>query len=150
MKALSFRLRTLLVLMTFGCVAIFADSTRSRADDVPSLTKENGPFMVLARVFRGVDAEKQAKALATELRQEHKLAAYLLRTNPNGVVRYEELAVLVGDAKTLNESETILEQVKAINPRCLADRPFVWQRGLATARRTTNPLRPKAELSKKR
>ena len=31
------------------------------------LTKENGPFMVLARVFRGVDAERLALALVKEL-----------------------------------------------------------------------------------
>ena len=44
------------------------------------LTKENGPFMVLAKVFRGPDAEKMALALCKELRQDFDLPAYILRT----------------------------------------------------------------------
>ena len=32
------------------------------------LSKENGPFMVMAKVFRGPDAEKMALALCKELR----------------------------------------------------------------------------------
>ena len=36
--------------------------------------------MVLARVFRGVDAERMALALVKELRTEHNLPAYILRT----------------------------------------------------------------------
>ena len=44
------------------------------------LTKENGPFMVLARVFRGPQAEKMALALVKELRNEFHLPAYILRT----------------------------------------------------------------------
>ena len=44
------------------------------------LSKENGPFMVMAKTFRGVDAERMALALAKELRQECHLPAYILRT----------------------------------------------------------------------
>ena len=44
------------------------------------LTKENGPFMVMAKVFRGPDAEKMALALCMELRQDFGLPAYILRT----------------------------------------------------------------------
>jgi hypothetical protein len=149
MKALSLRVRRFLVSITIGGVALFVGSTISRGDDVPFVTKESGPFMVLARIFRGVDAEKHARELATELRQEHKLSVYLFR-EIQGDARANGIAVLVGDAKTIQDSEAILEQVKAINPRCLAVRPMVWQRSLVYARRTTNPLLQKSELFKKR
>ena len=36
--------------------------------------------MVLARVFRGADAERMALALVKELRNEYHLPAYILRT----------------------------------------------------------------------
>src|SRR5271156_3101364 len=39
------------------------------------LSKENGPFMVMARVFRGVDAERMAMALTKELRHDFHLPA---------------------------------------------------------------------------
>jgi hypothetical protein len=146
MKASSLRLRMLLVSITVGVLGLLADNTSSRGEDVPFLKKENGPFMVLARTFRGPDAEKFAKALAKELRQEHRLPAYLFQANPRGAGRVEAVAVLVGDAKTLKESETIFKQVKAISPRCLADMPDFPEPSLARAYRITNPLVPKAEL----
>ena len=56
------------------------------------LTKDNGPFMVLAYSFRGPDAPRQALALVLELRNKYKLPAYLLlprkfpgRSNIRGV-----------------------------------------------------------------
>jgi hypothetical protein len=141
MKESLFRVCTSIIATAVGTAALFSASTQSRGDDIPFVQKENGPFMVVAKTFRGVDAEKYAKALATELRQEHKLPAYLLRGNTS-VAGIQQLAVLVGDAKTLQESESILKQVRAIRPRCLGDRPNAPQRGLAYAYRTTNPLRP--------
>ena len=42
------------------------------------LTKENGPFMVLAYTFRGPDAPRQALALVLELREKYHLPAYIL------------------------------------------------------------------------
>src|SRR5262249_13900631 len=44
------------------------------------LTKANGPFMVMAKVFRGPDAERLALALCKELRQDFGLPAYILRS----------------------------------------------------------------------
>ena len=116
--------------------------------DVPFVQKENGPFMVMAKVLRGADAEKYAKDLATELRQEHELPAYLFRVKPRDAAGVEEVAVFVGDAKTLEESKAILEQVKAISPRCLADMPNLRQRSLAHAIRIPNPLIPAQVLVK--
>lgn len=149
MKASLSRVRTSMIAIAVGTAALFSASTQSRGDDIPFIQKETGPFMVLAKTFRGVDAEKHAKALATELRQEHKLPAYLLRGNTS-VAGFQQLAVLVGDSKTLQESESILKQVRAIRPRCLADSPNPAQRSLRYAFRTTNPLRPAGPPIKQR
>jgi hypothetical protein len=138
------------------------------------LTKEAGPFMVLAKTFRGPESEKMALALAQELRAKHNLPCYILRSkdfpgksNIRGVpptadpaVRqanigipekyrtYDEAAVLVGNEKTLRGSEVLLHQVKKIKPDCLNGMPhlFQWREGLSTAMRTTNPYVPAEAL----
>jgi hypothetical protein len=135
------------------------------------LTKENGPFMVLAQVFRGVDAERMALALCKELRQDYHLPAYILRSKefpmksyirgtpvqapsetmkaaiklPERIRIQDEAAVLVGNEKTLQGSEDLLHQVKKIHPKCLQAMPqlFPWRTAsLARAIRTTNPYVP--------
>ncbi len=136
------------------------------------LTKENGPFMVLAKVFRGPDSEKMALALCKELRQDFGLPAYVLRSKefpmksyirgtpvqapsvttkaaikqPEQVRIHDEAAVLVGNEKTLQGSEELLHQVKKLNPKCLEGIPvlFRWREGggLHRAIRTTNPYVP--------
>ena len=92
------------------------------------LTKEAGPFMVMAKTFRGPDAERYALALALELRQRLRPARLhppdqglpdaeqhpqrpahgprrtsTSRTSPSPrrSGRYDEAAVLVGNEKTL-------------------------------------------------
>jgi hypothetical protein len=138
------------------------------------LSKENGPFMVLARVFRGVDAEQMALALVKELRTEYHLPAYILRTKdypgrslmrgtpptvPSNVMKpdikmpekirtFDEAAVLVGDEKTTAGSEKLWRQVKKIKPKCVdaMSTPFPWRTGLSTAIRTTNPFVPAQNL----
>jgi hypothetical protein len=144
------RVGPLIALVTIGAAVVFSGSTALHAEDVPSLQKENGPYMVLARVFRGVDAERFAKVLAAELRQEHKLPAYTYQRFRKGNDSFDEVAVLVGDAKTLKESESILKQVRDISPRCLADVPKLYRRDLARAYRVTNPLNPPANPPIKR
>ncbi len=136
------------------------------------LTKANGPFMVLAKVFRGPDAEKMALALCKELRQDFGLPAYILRSKefpmksyirgtpvqapsetmkaaikqPEQVRIHDEAAVLVGDEKTLQGSEVLLHRVKKLKPKCLEGIPVLWKwregGGLARAIRTTNPYVP--------
>jgi hypothetical protein len=136
------------------------------------LTKENGPFMVLAKVFRGPDAEKMALALCKELRQDFNLPAYILRSKefpmksyirgtpvqapspttksaikqPEQVRIHDEAAVLVGNEKTLQGSEILLHKVKKLQPKCLDGIPVLWKwregGGLARAIRTTNPYVP--------
>ena len=87
--------------------------------------------MVIAKTFRGPEAERFALALAMELRHDYGLPAYILRhkdfpmrsmirnvpptapafmrkanlTEPEKVRSYDEAAVLVGNEKTLAGSE---------------------------------------------
>jgi len=138
------------------------------------LTKDAGPFMVLAKTFRGPDAERSALALVLELRNEHQLPAYIFRTKdfprnsnirnipptaPAGVDRarladpervrsFDEAAVLVGNEKTLKGSEALLHKVKKIKPKCIDNLPkmYIWQTGLSKAIRTTNPYVPAQNL----
>jgi hypothetical protein len=134
------------------------------------LTKAEGPFMVMARVFRGVDAERMALALVKELRNDYGLPAYILRTKdfpgrslmrglpptvpsevmqpeikmPEKVRTFDEAAVLVGNEKTLAAQEKLWHQVRKIKPKCLEkmSTPFPWREGLKHSLRTTNPYVP--------
>jgi len=134
------------------------------------LSKENGPFMVLARVFRGPDAERMALALVKELRNDFRLPAYILRRKdypggslirgtpptvpsqvmapnikmPEKIRTLDEAAVLVGNEKTLADSEKLWREVKKLKPKCLAgmSSPYWWREGLSKAIRTTNPYVP--------
>jgi hypothetical protein len=138
------------------------------------LTKRNGPFMVMAKAFRGPDAERFALALAMELRSEYGLPAYILRLKDfprNGLIRnippqapagvdrvrlgrperdrtLDEAAVLVGDEKTVKDQEVLWHRVKKIRPKCLDGLPklYVWREGLSKATRTTNPFVPAQNL----
>jgi hypothetical protein len=134
------------------------------------LTRDAGPFMVNAHVFRGPDATRYAQALAIELRNEYRLPAYVFHlkfqpgrshirgvpptapeyvraphmTDPEASRSYDEAAVLVGHCKTIDESEKVLHQVKKIHPKCLDKIPSLlpWRKGqgLKSATLTTNPL----------
>jgi hypothetical protein len=138
------------------------------------LTRDAGPFMVMAKTFRGPDAERWALALVLELRNEHKLPAYILRTRdfpmrsnirdvpptaineirkpyltePEKSRTHDEAVVLVGNEKTLKDSELLLIRVKKIKPKCLNQMRsiYAWRVGLHTALRTTNPYVPTQEL----
>ncbi|MBV8558058.1 MAG: hypothetical protein JO116_21175 [Planctomycetaceae bacterium] len=138
------------------------------------LTKENGPFMVLAKTFRGPDSERFALALVLELRRDYNLPAYILRTKdfprnsnirnvpptapafqqradvglPEKVRTYDEAAVLVGNEKSLADQERLWREVKKIKPKCLDGMPslFKWREGLGRALRTTNPYVPAQNL----
>jgi hypothetical protein len=138
------------------------------------LTRSAGPFMVMAKTFRGPDAERWALALVLELRNSYGLPAYVLRTrdfpmrsnirdvpptalrqqqqphvtDPEKTRTYDEAAVLVGDEKTLHGSEVLLHKVEKIKPKCLNGMPsiFKWRVGLTTAMRTTNPFVPAQDL----
>lgn len=134
------------------------------------LTKDVGPFMVLAKSFRGPEAERFALALVLELRKDYHLPAFILRTKdfprnsnirnipptaPAGVDRsrltdpervrsYDEAAVLVGNEKSIKDQEVLWHKVKKIKPKCLDNLPklYIWREGLSKATRTQNPYVP--------
>lgn len=140
------------------------------------LTKDNGPFMVMAYTFRGPDSDRHAQTLAVELRRDHHLPAFVLRnkdfpmrsnirgvppTAPNYIRQpqvtvpekyrtYDEASVLVGNCKTIDESEKVLKQVKKVRAACLDGLPSTFgvrtHKGLAGAFRTTNPFVPTQDL----
>ena len=138
------------------------------------LTKDVGPFMVLARVFRGPESERMALALVKELRGEYQLPAFILRNQglsgqehdpgrsadlrsevkmadigmPEKIRTFDEAAVLVGNEKTLADSEKLLHRVRKLNPKCLEGMPkmYSWRTGLCYAIRTTNPYAPAQTL----
>jgi hypothetical protein len=134
------------------------------------LTTEAGPFMVVAHIFRGDYAVKKAQALAMELRNEHRLPAfvYFLKLKPgNSNIRdipptaergvdqgyigppeseliTDEAVVLVGNCPTIDHANDLRKTVKKLKPRALADHNsiFPWRngKGLERAFITTNPL----------
>ena len=140
------------------------------------LTKDNGPFMVLAYTFRGPDAPRQALALVLELRNKYRLPAYILlpkkfpnRSNIRGVPpqaatfatrddvsvpeiyrTLDEAAVLVGDEKTIKDSNILMHKVKKIHPVCIDGVQQMWDwrrgKGLTRATMTTNPFVPADNL----
>jgi hypothetical protein len=140
------------------------------------LTKENGPFMVLAYSFRGPDAPRQALALVLELRGKYRLPAYLLlpkkfpgRSNIRGVAPQasqfaqkddvglpeilrviDEAAVMVGDEKTTKDAFDLMHKIKKLHPVCIDGQPQMWHfrkgQGLSRAMTTTNPFVPAEEL----
>ncbi len=151
-----------------------ADNLKAPSIELPNepiepylLTKDVGPFMVLARTFRGPDSERMALALVKELRNDFGLPAFILRTKdypgkslirgapptagsevmktnirmPEKIRTMDEASVLVGNEKTLAGSEKLLKYVKTLDPKCLKgmSSPYWWRKGLSYALRTTNP-----------
>ena len=140
------------------------------------LSPTNGPFMVLAYTFRGVDAPRQALALVMELRNQYHLPAYILlprkfpnRSNIRGVPpqsaifatrddvgvpeiyrTLDEAAVLVGDEKTIKDSNTLMHKVKKLHPATVDGLQQMWHwrkgQGLTRAIMTTNPFVPAEQL----
>lgn len=107
------------------------------------LTTDHGPWMILAASFAGPGAEEQAQQLVYELRRDENLRAYIHRksydfTEPvvglglnryggpkrmryANPVKFDELAVLVGDFSNVNDPaiERTLDRVKHAHPECL-------------------------------
>ncbi len=109
-----------------------------------ALSKENGPWMIMACSFSGEGADEQAHELVLELRKRYKLPAYSHKVrfdfgkqapgrglDPTGApvrMRYKggselsETAVLVGEYPAVDdpEAQKILQKLKASRPECLA------------------------------
>jgi hypothetical protein len=140
------------------------------------LTKEQGPFMVLAYSFRGPDAPRQALALVLELRSKYKLPAYILLPKkfpgrsiirgvppqapqfamkddvglPELIRTLDEAAVMVGNEKTTKDAFDLMNKIKKIHPECIDGVPQMWHvrkgKGLSRAIATANPFVPAEEL----
>jgi hypothetical protein len=126
-------------------VLAFCVEMRRRWERPPHLRAGDGPFMVLVHVFRGPEAESLAERLAAELRSGHDLPAYLLRMSrlarPGGsrATGEDGVAVLVGDARTIDEAERLMRLVKRIQPESPADTSGAGLR-LRRAMVTQNPI----------
>ena len=121
------------------------------------LTKENGPFMVLARTFGASTPSGWPWPWSRSCATTISLPAYILRTKdfpgkslirgtpptvpsnvmapdikmPEKIRTFDEAAVLVGNEKTLADSEKLWREVKKIKPKCLEgmSSPFPWRAG---------------------
>jgi hypothetical protein len=108
-----------------------------------TLTKENGPWMILACTFSGEDAKRQATDLVLELRKRYKVPAYAyekkfdfddenlgrgldqlggskkMRYQRGGEIR--EIGVMVGDFPAIDDpkAQKMLQEVKSASPECL-------------------------------
>lgn len=106
------------------------------------LTKDNGPWMIMASSFSGEGAEKQARELVLELRKRYKLKAFIHQmefdlgdTGGRGIDRYgdplkwkyrrgsevQEIAVMIGDYPAVDDPQAmkILHKIKYSRPDCL-------------------------------
>lgn len=107
------------------------------------LAENDGPWLVLATTFRGETARDDARRLAHELRDRHRLQAYThekafdytgrqqgVGLNPDGTpktMRYAnaqqvvEVAVLVGDFSSCEDprGQKTLQKIKALQPESL-------------------------------
>jgi hypothetical protein len=140
------------------------------------LTREHGPFMVMAYSFRGPDAPRQAMALVIELREKYKLPAYILLTKkfpgrsmirgvppntPPFVTKddlgdpeirrtLDEAAVMVGNEKTTKDAFDLKNKIKHLHPVCIDGAPQMWHirtgKGLSRALVTTNPFVPAEDI----
>ncbi len=136
-----------------------------------TLTKENGPWLILAASFSdsgdGTKAEQQARDLVLELRKEYGLPAYYYGmtfqmddTDPGRGLdvygskiqrryqrsRVREHAVLVGEFPALDDpdAQKLLKRIKQLTPETLATREGEsTSQSLAKDRKFQNYLREK-------
>lgn len=106
------------------------------------LTERQGPWVIMAAVFSGDEAEEQADELVLELRSRFKLKAYRYerdfdfskgetarRVDQFGqpvkmkyvVKQMHEIAVVVGDFSAVDdpEAQKVLKKIRTIEPECL-------------------------------
>jgi hypothetical protein len=156
--------------VTFGCAELahaqlwkqFAPSDRNESSDASlaradaprrespagfdnpyGLAQENGPWLIVAASFSGEGADGQARALADELRNEYRLAAYIHEMSfkqgddapGRGLDEYgapirrrfqrgdqvREVAVMIGDFQTIDDpnAQKMLEHIKSLRPKAL-------------------------------
>jgi hypothetical protein len=144
---------------------IDADPNKSYA-----LADTNGPWMILATVFRGDQADRQAQQLAYELRKKFKLEAYThahvfdhtkfgraFGFNPDGspTVSWQprndavkEVAVLVGNFSSIDDDRATdtLKKVKTIDPQALKTKPDSSSQVFAGLRQAMNAKKKKGPM----
>lgn len=142
-----------------------ADPSKSYA-----ITDANGPWMILATVFRGEDAQRQAQQLVYELRKKFKIEAYThaqvfdysqqVRGRgfmPDGtpkVMRHahddavQEVAVLVGNFASIDDDRATdtLQKIKTIEPEALRIGPAKSSQVFAGLRQKMNAKKKKGPM----
>lgn len=143
------------------------------------LPREAGPFMINAQAFSGPQSSQFAQLLAMELRRDYRVPAYVYNTkmkpgNSNirgippttaadgsvsGLTGKEreripdEAIVLVGNCKSQDEAESLLKQVRKIQPKCLQKMPSIYpwrKKDLGRATITVNPWTASQQLFTKK
>ena len=139
-----------------------------------TLTKEHGPWLVMATTFRGPGAEKDAQALVYELRKTYKLKAYSHHRefdftgtqagrgwNREGQPKrmrhvqdhkIQEVAVLVGDFDSVDDpkAQKVLKQIKYLKPEILAEGNKKTTQSFASLRKLHEKLLPNGSEAKKK
>jgi hypothetical protein len=115
-------------------IIAFGFPSPSRAEDAPKLSKEQGPFLVLAYSFRGDNAETQANELVKELKKDHNLDAFTYEAPERKGVSFQ---VFVGDCKTTKESFELKNRIKKIDLKSI---PARKGQGLSRAMVLKNPM----------
>jgi len=119
-----------------------------------TLTKANGPWMIMAMSFSGDEAETQARKLVLELRRDHKLEAWMheqvidleesvegLGVNERGKpkkMKYlhgagsSEIAVLVGNFRSFDDPDAtrMLETIRYVKPKSLSGGSLAQKSGM--------------------
>ena len=139
---------------------------QARVDDtgVHHLTNEQGPWMIMAISFRGPKAIEDAAQTVAELREEHKLAAYLHQETYDfsnsfvgrGVDRFgnprrmrhqlnnsfEEVAILIGNYASVDDpkAQRDLKKIKKLALSSLKDEEKKESRSFAELRKVHNQL----------
>jgi len=173
---------SLFALAVIGGVAVHSQAARPWEKLVPfkkidadpnksyAVTDANGPWMILATVFRGDRADEQAQQLAYELRKKHKLEAYTHAKvfdytkevrgrgfNPDGtpkVMRHaqhdaiKEVAVLVGNYASIDDDRATdtLKKIKTIEPQALKTNPDSSNQVFAGLRQAINAKKKKGPM----
>ena len=140
------------------------DDTSTSQSTSLELSEEDGPWLILAATFVGETSRDRAEKLATEIRRDMKLPAFIYRekfdftgrlnsSNPSArqmryanQYEYEAYAVLVGEYDSVENKQVNadLELIKTAKPRVYGDPAEV-----AAERDTTTPVKMVEAISRK-
>lgn len=139
-----------------------------------ALSQNNGPWLIVAASFSGDGAEKQANDLASELRSQARIAAYVHQMNfkfgeqnpGSGLDNYgaptrrhyrlgdqaREIAVLVGDFPSIDDhdAQAMLQRIKTMEPVALKVDVNQSAQSMAKVRQMQDTILEKVGKPKKR